>query len=305
MVPVDDTPMKALFPILVLFACLFCGAQCAPDPQPGNAVRHSAPGTARPLVVLDIGHRFGDEGAASPQAVEGKRLKETSFWYEYSYYTKRVIEAAGYRCIVCNRGDEPTDPRMQAFAKRAGVVHLHQKQKSGRYASTVHPDRFSAGQISADFAIRQGAACAVFLHHNGLAGWSTRGENSSVLYNQYNGRQLADSLCAALNAEVLNHGMDNKGKPCTPSVRRKAAAPSAGWMNACDDSGIPAAVIEAAYLSNANHVAYLVNDANARKYAECIGRGIVGFLKSPRPAPHLRANDNVPDEGSFGRSIKY
>lgn len=56
------------------------------------------------------------------------------------------------------------------------------------------------------------------------AGWSTRGENSSVLYNQYNGRQLADSLCAALNTEVLNHGMDNKGKPCTPSVRRKAAA---------------------------------------------------------------------------------
>ena len=261
--------------------------------------------SARPLVVLDIGHRFGDEGATSPRAVEGRRLKETSFWYEYCYYTKRVIEDAGYRCIVCNREDEPADPRMQAFARRAGVVHLHQKQKSGRYASTVHPDRFSAGQISADFAIRQGAACAVFLHHNGLAGWSTRGENSSVLYNQYNGRQLADSLCAALNAEVLNHGMDNKGKPCTPSVRRKAAAPSAGWMNACDDSGIPAAVIEAAYLSNANHVAYLVNDANARKYAECIGRGIVGFLKSPRPAPHLRADDSVPDEGSFGRSIKY
>lgn len=259
----------------------------------------------RQLVVLDIGHRFGDEGAVSPRAVEGRRLKETSFWYEYCYYTKRVIEDAGYRCIVCNRGDEPTDPRMQAFAKRANVVHLHQKQKSGRYASTVHPDRFAAGQVSADFAIRQGAACAVFLHHNGLDDWSTRGENSSVLYNQYNGRQLADCLCAALNAEVLNHGMDNKGKPCTPSVRRKAAAPSAGWMNACDDSGIPAAVIEAAYLSNANHVAYLVNDANARKYAECIGRGIVSFLKSPRPAPHLRANDSVPDEGSFGRSIKY
>lgn len=297
--------MKPVCRLLVALVCVACCAQCAQLPPQESQMKNAPAQSLRQLVVLDIGHRFGDEGAVSPRAVEGKRLKETSFWYEYCYYTKKVIEDAGYRCIVCNRGDEPADPRMQAFAKRAGVVHLHQKQKSGRYASTVHPDRFSAGQISADFAIRQGAACAVFLHHNGLDGWSTRGENSSVLYNQYNGRQLADSLCAALNAEVLNHGMDNKGKPCTPSVRRKAAAPSAGWMNACDDSGIPAAVIEAAYLSNANHVAYLVNDANARKYAECIGRGIVGFLKSPRPAPHLRADDSVPDEGSFGRSIKY
>ena len=264
-----------------------------------------APSAQAPLVVLDIGHRIGSEGASAPRAVNGKRLSETAFWYEYAYYTRQELLAAGYRCIVCNRGDAPATPHLQECARRAGVVQLHQKQKEGRYASAIHPDRYAAGQVSADFAIRQGAACVVFLHHNGLDGWSTRGENSSILYNQYNGRQLADSLCAALNAEVLNHGMDNKGKPCTPSVRRKAAAPSAGWMNACDDSGIPAAVIEAAYLSNANHVAYLVNDANARKYAECIGRGIVGFLKSPRPAPHLRADDSVPDEGSFGRSIKY
>lgn len=297
--------MKPVCRLLVALLCAACCAQCAQQLRQGSPAENAPAQSARQLVVLDIGHRFGDEGAASPRAVEGRRLKETSFWYEYCYYTKRVIEEAGYRCIVCNRGDEPADPRMQGFARRAGVVHLHQKQKSGRYASTVHPDRFSAGQVSADFAIRQGAACAVFLHHNGLDGWSTRGENSSVLYNQYNGRQLADCLCAALNAEVLNHGMDNKGKPCTPSVRRKAAAPSAGWMNACDDSGIPAAVIEAAYLSNANHVAYLVNDANARKYAECIGRGIVDFLKSTRPAPHLRADDSVPDEGSFGRAVKY
>lgn len=259
-----------------------------------------------PLVVLDIGHRFGDEGASAPRTVNGKRLNETAFWYEYSYYIKKVLEDAGYRCIVCNRGDAPTNPKMQEFAKRADVQQLCQKQKSGRYASTIHPDRYAAGQISADYAIQQGAACAVFLHHNGLSGWSTKGENAMVLHNRYNGKALADCLCAAVNEEVLNHGLDNKGKQCVSAERFKAAAPSAGWMNACDDSGIPAAVTEITYLSNANHVAYLANDENARHFAESIGHGIINFLKSYTPATrHVREDDSVPDEGSNGRTIKY
>lgn len=265
-----------------------------------------APPATAPLVVLDIGHRIGSEGASAPRAVNGKRLSETSFWYEYAYYTKQEIQAAGYRCIVCNRGDAPSNPRLQEFARRAGVVQLHQKQKEGRYASTIHPDRYAAGQISADFAIRQGAACVVFLHHNGLNGWSTRGENAMILHNRYNGAQLAACLCRAVNEEILNHGMDNKGKACVPAVRYHASAPSAGWMNACDDSGIPAAVTEVAYLSNANHVSFLTVDANARKYAVAIAHGIIDFLKSYNPhTRHIRANDHIPDEGSNGKTIKY
>lgn len=259
-----------------------------------------------PLVVLDIGHRFGNEGASAPKKVDGKLLSETSFWYEYSYYAKKAITDAGYRCIVCNRGDAPQNAKMKEFAQRAGVVQLNQKQKDGRYASAIHPDRYAAGQISADFAIRQGATCVVFLHHNGLDGWSTKGENAMILYNRYNGKELADCLCRAVNEEILNHGLDNKGKKCLPSVRYKAAAPSAGWMNACDDSGIPAAVTEVTYLSNANHVAYLVKEENARRYAECIGRGIVSFLKSYDPASrHVREDESKKDEGSDGFRIKY
>lgn len=295
--------MKPGITRLLTALCLLCGLAQAGIEQTAPAV---PPAPSQPPVVLDIGHRFGNEGASSPRAADGRRISETSFWYEYSYYTKQVIEAAGYRCIVCNRGAAPTDAAMQAFAKRAGVVQLNQKQKDGRYASVIHPDRFAAGQISADFAIQQGAVCAVFLHHNGLEGQSDQGENAMVLYNRYNGKGLADSLCAAVNAEILNHGLDNKGKPCVPSVRYKAAAPAAGWMNACDDSGIPAAVIEATFLSNVNHVAFLRQEANARRYAECIGRGIVAFLKSyDASARHLREDDSIPDEGSGGRTIRY
>lgn len=296
--------MKKVVVLASLILCSLCLAQCsttaAPDAPAAPAARHA------PMVVLDIGHRFGSEGASAPRAVNGKRLSETSYWYEYSYYIKQVVEKAGYRCIVCNRGDAPSDARMQAFAQRAGVVQLNQKQKEGRYASVVHPDRYAAGQISADYAIQQGAACVVFLHHNSLSGWSTGGENAMVLYNRYNGKPLADSLCQAVNDGILNHGLDNKGKICTPSVRYKASAPSAGWMNACDDSGIPAAVTEITYLSNANHVAFLTDDENSRRYAECIGQGIVNFLKGYNPAVrHVRADDSVPDEGSNGKTIKY
>lgn len=265
-----------------------------------------APSAQAPLVVLDIGHRIGSEGASAPRAVNGKRLSETAFWYEYAYYTRQELLAAGYRCIVCNRGDAPATPHLQECARRAGVVQLHQKQKEGRYASAIHPDRYAAGQVSADFAIRQGAACVVFLHHNGLDGWSTHGENSMILYNRYNGRRLADALCRSINGEILNHGLDNKGKTCMPSVRYHASAPSAGWMNACDDSGIPAAVTEATYLSNANHVAFLAVDANAQKYARAIAHGIIDFLKSYNPQTrHTRADDSIPDEGSNGKTIKY
>lgn len=297
--------MKKDIKYLLLGLCLLCSTQSV-TAEPESASAAPAPAGSAPLVVLDIGHRFGNEGASSPRAVEGKRINETSFWYQYSYYTKQVVEAAGYRCIVCNRGDAPKDAKMQAFAQRAGVKQLNQKQKDGRYASVIHKDRYSAGQISADFAIQQHAACAVFLHHNGLDGWSTKGENAMVLYNRYNGKGLADSLCRAINEEILNHGLDNKGKECVPSVRYKASAPSAGWMNACDDSGIPAAVIEATYLSNANHVAFLVKEENARRYAESVGHGIVSFLKSyDASTRHVRADDSVPDEGSDGRTIRY
>lgn len=292
---------------LCALLCAQCTTQSIPVHQPGgNKSQAAVPGMHSPLVVLDIGHHFGSEGATSPRAVGGKRISETRFWYEYSYYIKQVLEKGGCRCIICNRGDAPKDPAMQEFARRAGVVQLHQQQKEGRYASTIHPDRYAAGQVSADFAIRQGATCVVFLHHNGLSGWSSGGENSLILYNRHNGKALADYLCLAINRGILKHGLDNKGKTCTPSVRYKASSPGAGWMNACDDSGIPAAVTEATYLSNANHVAFLSDPANARRYAEVIGYGILHFLKQYDPSSrHVRQSDNVPDEGSFGRTIRY
>ena len=255
------------------------------------------------VVVLDIGHFIGAPGASAPGPVNGKRLEECAFWYQYAYEVKRTIEKAGYACVVTNRGNAPTQEPLAGYARRAQVVHLrHPDVNARRYPSHYHPDRVASGMVSADYAIYRRASCIVFLHHNSSnSRWTKGGSPSIVLCNKYNGRPLADTLCHALNTEILDHGMANGGRLCRPQVRSVDADRAAGWLNACDDSGIPAAVIEAAFLNNRDHAAFLSQEENARRYAQTIGRGIVSYLKNyGHTARHKRADENTPDEGSFG-----
>ena len=254
-------------------------------------------------VVLDIGHFIGGEGASSPSAVHGKRLAECSFWYQYAADVKRVVEAAGYPCTITNRGKAPTSEPLAAYARQARVVQLNRPDADGRrYPSRYFPDRVAGGMVSADYAIWKRADCIVFLHHNSSGSrWTSGGSPSVILCNKYNGRALAERLCAALNSEILDHGMPNGGRKCRVEQRSVDADRAAGWLNACDDAGIPAAVIEAAFLNNRNHAAYLAQDANARRYAQAIGHGIVSYLRRQGGSPrHRRANPDAPDEGSFG-----
>ncbi len=265
----------------------------------GKAVKGSAGGGP---VVLDIGHFAGGEGAQSPFVINGKRLKECEFWYQYSFEVKKEIEKAGYACVVTNRGNAPEHEPLASYARRAGVVHLRRPDRNGaRYPSRYFPDRVGSGVVSADYAIYRKAACVVFLHHNS-SGRPTRGASPSlILHNRYNGLPLARSLAHSLGAEVLNRGMNNGGRGCTTSVRYVDADRSASWMNACDDAGIPAAVIEAAFLNNRDHAEFLSTDAGARRYARAVAHGIINYMKTASAAPrHVRKNPNVADEGSFG-----
>ncbi len=259
-------------------------------------------GGSKGIVVLDIGHFIGSGGAATPGPVNGKRLSECAFWYEYCYYVKKVVEDAGYTCYVSNRGNAPTTEPLLSYAKRANVVQLKKPDKNAaRYPSKYHPDRVASGMVSADYAIWRKADCVVFLHHNSTGGWTNGPSPSLIICNKFNGRPLADAIGRTLEAEILNHGMPNGGRGCSTLVRCVDADRAAGWLNACDDSGIPAAVIEAAFLNNRAHAAFLAVDANARKYAESIGRGIVSYMKtSDSHQRHIREDENKPDQGSFG-----
>jgi hypothetical protein len=78
------------------------------------------------------------------------------------------------------------------------------------------------------------------------------------------------------------------------------ASRGGGWLNVCDDAGIPAAIIEAAFLNNRKHARYLADPENARRYAEAVGHGVVRYLRSRSGTQHRRANVDEPDEGSFG-----
>ncbi len=276
------------------FLCLLLGS-CSTSPFSGSSSRVD--------VVLDIGHFVGGEGAVAPGLVNGKRLAENSFWYQYSYYVKRVIERAGYSCVVTNRGFKPASQPLAGYASRARVIHLRRPDKDGkRSPSHYHPDRVGSGVVSADYAIYRQAGCAVFLHHNSSSSrWKNGASDSLIICNRYNGRRLAQCLSKRLEREILNHRMPNGGRGCRVAPRYVDADRSAAWMNACDDSGIPAAVVEAAYLNNRGHAAFLANEANARLYAETVGKGIVDYLKRYGHEPRRRrANDNVADEGSFG-----
>ena len=171
------------------------------------------PGPATPAVVLDIGHTAEHPGARTPGRVQGRRLSEFEFWYEYSYYTKQVIEAAGYPCVICTRGDEPDDERYEAWAERAGIMHLEKNEKPGRrYPSRYYRDRVAAGIISADYAVYRQAPAAVFLHHNSNGdGWRRYRQNSVILTNRYNGAPLAQAIADSLNFLLTAYLIYRKG----------------------------------------------------------------------------------------------
>lgn len=261
-------------------------------------------GKADGVVVLDIGHFIGSGGARMPAAINGKRISECEFWYQYADEVKKTVTAAGYPCVITNRGNPPSTEPLATYARKAQVVHLrHPDKGAARYPSHFFRDRVASGMVSADYAVWRRASCMVFLHHNSAAtrGWQTKPAPSIILCNKYNGHALAQTLCDVLNADILNHGMDNGGRKCIPETRSVDADRAAGWLNTCDDAGIPAAVIEAAFLSHRAHATYLTNDENARKYARAIGIGIVRYLREYGNAPrHYRRNLDEPDEGSFG-----
>ena len=195
------------------------------------------------------------------------------------------------------------------IATRAGtdVQQLEKREKPGRrYPSYYYPDRVAAGIISADYAVYRQAPAMVFLHHNSNGnGWRRYRQDSIILANRHNGVPLAQAIADSLNSRCLNHGMPNKGKQCKVEVRYRDASRGGGWLNVCDDAGIPAAIIEAAFLNNRQHARYLADPENARRYAEAVGHGIVHYLRTQSgTVHHRRHNVNEPDEGSFGYALE-
>lgn len=269
--------MKKLLMILsVCLVSLLAGAcgHAAPEAESAPAVPKGG------AVVLDIGHHVGAGGASSP---DGK-VSEFNFWCQYAGDIKAAVEAAGYPCVIINRGKPVQREPMANACKKADVQWLKYPERGGhRYPSRYYPDCIGAGMVSADFAIEQKAVCAVFLHLNSVGSlWSTKPPTGLIICNRHNGRPLADAVCSTMLEKLCDKpgGMPNAGKGCKVIVRDKKEQMSAGWLNACDAAGIPAIVIENVYVNNRGHVDFIKTEAGARKLAATIAEGIISWLET-------------------------
>lgn len=224
-------------------------------------------------VVLDIGHQSTAGGAQTPDG----RLNEFAFWLRYAGEVQKVVKDAGYDCILTNRGNPPSK------GDSGGVLYMkHPDKNAKRYPSRHYPEHIGAGMVCADYAIDIKARCVVFLHLNCTTGkWNSKPPTGLIICNRKHGHALAESLCRSMREELLDKpgGIPNAGKGIKVLPRYIGSQPSAGWMNALDAAGIPAAVFEAVYTDNRGHAAFISDAANARKLARTIGAGIVRWLR--------------------------
>lgn len=235
-------------------------------------------------VVLDIGHYYapgrGGQGARTPDGRYGN-IEECEFWYRYAIYVKQEIEQAGYSCIICNRGNTPTDAALAKCAKEAGVVQVKTPKPTAIYRSKHHMRRMAVGMLSADYALDQHPAAVVFLHHNSDSE-TWRVSNKGAFYCNEEGVKMAEIMAAVMNRDLLNHGLPNGGVPCRVIIRNDGRLGGGDWLNTCNESYVPAVITEVAYLSNPEHARFLSKPQNAKKYARTIGQGVVAYLQQRR-----------------------
>ena len=267
--------MKKLFLILLLIPLLlFTG--CTQQMMRAQ-VRESK------VVVLDIGHYYhperGGQGARTPDKRYGS-IEECEFWYRYVGYTAKVIRDAGYECRICCRGSLPTDKQLAEIALREKVHHVNTPEPTAIYRSKHHPHRMAVGMLSTNYALDQNPAAVVYLHHNSMtARWMVY--NKGAIYCNEEGTGLGLAVADIITNTIYDQGgMPNHGVRCGVIIRDNGRKGGGDWLNACNESYVPAIITEATFLSNPEHARFLGKEKNAIRYAETIGRGVVNFLNA-------------------------
>lgn len=266
--------MKTIGRILTGLVCLFVTG-CTQQTMQRQALESRT-------VVLDIGHYYvpgrGGQGARTPDARYGGTIEECEFWYRNAIYAKREIEAAGYTCLICNRGSLPDSPELAKCAREAGVHQVNTPQPTAIYRSRHHLHRMAVGMLSADYALDQRPAAVVFLHHNSDSD-TWRVSNKSAFYCNERGVPLAEAMSRVIDRDIFAAGMPNHGVPCRVIIRNNGRLGGGDWLNTCNESYVPAVLTEVAFLSNPEHVTFLNKPGNAERYARAIGRGVVEYLR--------------------------
>ena len=262
--------------LLLLIALLFC-LTCCTQQMMRARVRESR------IVVLDIGHYYhperGGQGARTPDKRYGN-IEECEYWYRYVGHTARIIREAGYECRICCRGSMPTDKKLAEFARKENVHHVNTPEPTAIYRSKHHPHRMAVGMLSTNYALDQNPAAVVYLHHNSMTShWLVY--NKGAIYCNEEGTGLGLALADVINDTIYDKGgLPNNGVPCGVIIRNNGRMGGGDWLNACNESYVPAVITEATFLSNPEHARFLGKEKNAIRYAEAIGHGIVLFLQN-------------------------
>jgi N-acetylmuramoyl-L-alanine amidase len=107
--------------------------------------------------------------------------------------------------------------------------------------------------------------------------------NKGAFYCNEVGTRMAYTMAQVMNRDILDHpgnGMPNNGQPCGVVLRNDGRKGGGDWLNACNESYVPAVITEVAYLSNPEHARYLNKHENAVRFAQAVGRGIAEYLNN-------------------------
>jgi hypothetical protein len=233
------------------------------------------------VVVLDIGHYYhperGGQGARTPDKRYGN-IEECEYWYRYVGHTARIIREAGYDCRICCRGAMPTNKQLAEFARKENVHHVNTPEPTAIYRSKHHPHRMAVGMLSTNYALDQKPAAVIYLHHNSnSAKWLVC--NKGAFYCNEVGVKMANIMAQVMDEELLNHGLPNNNQPCGVVLRNNGRLGGGDWLNACNESYVPALITEVTYLSNPEHAQFLSKHDNAVKYARTLGKRVLKFLQ--------------------------
>ena len=94
---------------------------------------------------------------------------------------------------------------------------------------------------------------------------------------------MAQTMAQVMTRDILDApegGMPNNGVPCGVVLRTDGRRGGGDWLNACNESDVPAVITEVAYLSNPEHARYLSKHENAVRFAQAVGQGIVEYLNN-------------------------
>ena len=237
--------------------------QAALAPKP-VALRSTARGGFRPLVVIDAGHGGHDVGALS--VVGQKREKDVTL--AIARAIQRELEAAGQVRVMLTRSDDRFLPLPQrvAIAQRAKAnlfisVHADAAPVPEARGATV----YTLSEVASD---REAARLAAKENKSDiLAGFNVPLDNVDVADILIDLAQRETMNVSASFAAVLQREM-------SPKVHFKSHAHRFAGFRVLKAADVPSVLLETGYLSNEQDSEFLFTKEGQKAIAEGVGKAV-------------------------------